>query len=1399
MSYIPKSSYGRAVLQNTILYNAYVGFPQTPLQQYIIEQPSGIAPILYNQTTGTIALSGAGLNSSGNLNISASSPLIYNSTTGNLALDYNSEQFSVSGGNLQVAYSIALSNGSLNMTASSPLVLTTNCFGNTFLSINVEPIQFTYEDGTLTSTLSGSGVMMINELDNEIGLNYDSTLITTGTFILPNLSVNPNMGTITISNLQNSNLITTNITSNEAIFTTITSENLVASDLNSTYAIFTDQTCTNILCTNITASNGVSSNEVFATYIIGTNITASSIVSSILSTGNLKTTNLTCASALITGSSIGLLNWTGASGGALNVLYSTTGSGLFSNTCTGNAFMSSATVNNFNTTYTTVVNLLSTNMSSGYAYFVSCTASALNVGYASIGSSVLVNTCIGSALISGTTINNLSGVYNTFSNTVMTNTSIGLLNSTSISSGALQSGYATIGSSVLVNSCIGSTLISGATINNLTNTYQTSLNTLTTNGTIGLLNSTGISTTSLNLTYSTMSNIYSSNIFSTNLSVSNSTITNILGGFVQASTFYCTGVVETTNLTGTNSTITNILSTNISSSNYNIIGQAPINFNNKTTSISYGNGLEVQSGSLLVNIDDSTLVFDGSEITGNYQGEDGIIISGNIISMSTDPSENPGANSDNAVNNAANFLNDAAQAGEDAANMAQNMENVGDNIATDAVNDVGNFFAGLFLLLLGGAVVHSNTQGSANSVANLIQNGITNGSTASGGSASTGPMGFYPYFLTVYSSTGNDVMINNKGIQIGTAGNIILSQSGSTINNLYSTEISTNNLVLSSFGNLQLGTSDIYSTGANFGYMNSTNLLITNLTSTNIIATNITTTNILTQTVEYSGTSLNMTQLATSGSRITLINQNATGANVSNQFQIYKYGIPGATQQNELSFQSNTDGHYYINSSVSGTVSNISAIKMSQAFVPYFTLATNGNIGIGSGATTPNFTLDITGGSINTTNLLATNTSFANIALSNIQSTNNSFTNVVLTNLTASNIQFSTSSISNLTANNETISNSLITNLNASNGTMTNLLITNLTASNILFSTSTITNLNCTNATVSNILATSSGTLGDNYFTITRANFGATISTTGNSRVNIQDAGGNVLGIYYGSSEVATITNNSTSANLIMSGGCITSGNIQVEGTLIAGNVLEGTTQVNNSAGSYSVIASTKNNISVIGSTPGSFNITLLASPAIGQTYSVLNDTSAGLTVVYNGSNILAVLAPSQSCKFVCYDLTPEWNQSLLGTLNNYYIVYFNLPVAGNVYTAIPTVPTPYYVYMATSTSTNEIVLTSYSPPYLIIDNSNNQSSSVTGNKIYLPQYSTLAYGRQFRINYSCNSVGGANLYVYTYGGGSVAQMYGSSGVPANDLTCTLLSGSGVPTWYYNWTGYNAGNGSISA
>lgn len=248
-------------------------------------------------------------------------------------------------------------------------------------------------------------------------------------------------------------------------------------------------------------------------------------------------------------------------------------------------------------------------------------------------------------------------------------------------------------------------------------------------------------------------------------------------------------------------------------------------------------------------------------------------------------------------------------------------------------------------------------------------------------------------------------------------------------------------------------------------------------------------------------------------------------------------------------------------------------------------------------------------------------------------------------------------------------------------------------------------------------------------------------------------------------------------------------------GNLNANNFITGATTWPNSSGNYTIISSTCAVVQVVG-TSGQINVTLLASPQVGRDYTIMNDSS-NLVVVYNSSTIVSILATGQSARFICYDAAPLWDQVTMNTGPQYYVIYVNLPTAGNVYTAVPRNPlTPYYLLTPTTGSVFSIVFTSFSPNSIVIDNSNGQSSG--GCTLQLPLYSTISYGIQYNITYYGTVL--SALQISNYGGTGLVTLQGTTGkIGAVNLVMTLIDTGGTAYWGWVYTGTNSGIGTAAA
>lgn len=187
-----------------------------------------------------------------------------------------------------------------------------------------------------------------------------------------------------------------------------------------------------------------------------------------------------------------------------------------------------------------------------------------------------------------------------------------------------------------------------------------------------------------------------------------------------------------------------------------------------------------------------------------------------------------------------------------------------------------------------------------------------------------------------------------------------------------------------------------------------------------------------------------------------------------------------------------------------------------------FTIISNGNIGIG-GQENPEYTLDVTGTGNFTVGLSAGSINASDIFLTTLTSTNIITTNAEIIN----------SSIQNSVITNNIITNNTTTNLYLTNGSISNLIVTDITS----------VNLNSQNITTSSIIADTGITAGD-------INFTGALYQNGSLYVSSQWIGttGNLL--YYGTSGSVNVGIGTSNPNYTLD----INGDLRIQNKLIAIN-----------------------------------------------------------------------------------------------------------------------------------------------------------------------------------------------------------------------------------------------------
>jgi hypothetical protein len=1060
--------------------------------------------LIATSNTNTI---GSIITTGGNVGINVSNPSYKLHVSGDAYVSGN-----ISSSNIKLTGDVNASGVNVTNVTSTNVVNTNLSSG----SINTSSIT----TGTLhvsTSLSTGSIQSTNNTMTNVVssslssGTAVISNSITTGT-ILASTSINT--GTLNVTNVSSTNVVGTSLSAGTASFATgVTTGTILASTSVSTGALYS---------TNVTATN-----------IVGTNVSASNIHAGYGSIGTVDSTLISAST--ITGGTLSLSGNLNV-GGALTVVNITSTNLVETNVTTG--FLLSGSID---TSILVVTNMTSANI----------VASALTAGTATFTSgitsgSVLVSTSVSAASLYSRSV--------TATNMVATNVSSGtasfttgittasILASTSVSSAALYStnatstnvvatalsaGTAAFTTGITTASILASTSVSSAA---LYSTNATSTNVVATALSAGnamfttSITAPSIQTTTVNATSVYSTNATSSNVVATTLSASNAIFTNVSTGTVNTTSLSSGTAVFTTGITtasilastsvsagalyGTNVTATNIVGTSVSA------GTAVF-----TTGITTGTILastSVSSASIQGTNSTITNAVHTALSSGTAAFTTGITTASILASTS--------------VSSGALYSTNMTSSNGVITNLSTGTLNVG-NLTTGSINFTGNLYQN------GTAYISSQwTNTAGNAILYTSGNVIVNsGLTATSNTNTVGSL----------FTTGGNVGINttSPGYKLHVVGDIYSSSA------VYSTNITSTNIVGTAISS---GTANLNTiTAVNLSALTSVSsaaLYSTNVTSTNIVATNSSITNVVLTNLTAKSV------VVTSGGLIASFNSNTIGGLITTAGNV---GI-GTTSPNYKLDVNGDIGLPYANTIRVSGVTNTKLMEVvfangtdqtriytpgNSSSTPKMVLQHNGNVGINT--TSPNYTLDVSGGA----NILTSVTTGA------LYSTNVTSTNIVATNLSASNIYASYGSIGTvastlisattmtggsislsgnlsiggtLTVVNITTTNLVDTNLSvgsiiastsvssgalySTNATSTNIVATNLSAANIAFSsvnvsTGTISNLLSTNITTASILASTSISSGALYSTnVTSTNIVATNLSAANftlSTVNV--------------------------------------------------------------------------------------------------------------------------------------------------------------------------------------------------------------------------------------------------------------------------------------------------------
>ena len=775
-------------------------------------------------------------------------------------------------------------------------------------------------------------------------------------------------------------------------------------------------------------TTSVSTASVNATNITGTSITGSNVIGTTVSAGTLVASSITGGTMnLATGITVpSLLATTSVSSGAVNA------TNIVSTSITGN-------------------NLIGTTVSAGTLVATSITGGTMNLATGITVPSLLATTSVSSASVNAS---NIVGTSITGSNMVISNVTSGSVNATTGTFSTLGTGWLAASTVTAANINVSGNVNVAGTLNvvnitttNLIDTNITAVSVVASSVTTGtILATTSVSTASVNATNIVGTTVSSGTLSATTITGSNAQISGtVSAGTLQANTTSVTGTLSATTITGSNAQISGTVSagtlqanttsvtgtlsaTTITGSNAQISGTVSagtlaataittsnINSTNLTTNSLIVNGVNrlLNTTAVAVTANNYSLTSGALNISG-----DTVISGSNEIVFTTTGASPPGLNGRSSGTKIVLY----PQTGVTQGDFAIGIEPGNTWFQVPSSVQGYKFYQGTSAsLVISGA-------GNVN-----VAGGLTSGNINLSGDTVT------------YENSGNSqVFVNiadNQALRFGSnqAYKTHMLVVGETFSNggrvaarfsNYASWESVNGtntagttirMIVVSSGNVGIGTTtpsftlDV-SGGARFtSNITTGSLFTTNITSTNIVGSaisagsiNVTTgnmdsiitntfsagTSISTPLISYTGTSLNIQSLGSSGRFAFITN---TSGNYNNQIQLYMLGLPNASNQSVLNIGSTAGLMYTIAPGASGSGKNY---PLALGYGNLLTLATNGNAGINT--TSPQYTLDVNGTLAGTTISVGSINVSGNVNVAGtLNVVNITTTNIIDTNITA--------------------------------------------------------------------------------------------------------------------------------------------------------------------------------------------------------------------------------------------------------------------------------------------------------------------------------------------------------------------------------------------------------------
>ncbi len=871
------------------------------------------------------------------------------------------------------------------------------------------------------------------------------------------------------ANVTSTNINTTNLTFIGGTGTSLTLTGpLTIGGLTSLQGLtFTEATGTSVTSTNLFATNGGFTN------ITGTNATFTQLFVTSFNPTNITWVNATGTNTTSTNLFAQNLLWTSATGTNLFAealgFTSATGTNLFSTNIGGV---------NANFTNVTSTNIDTQTLDTTLFTFTNATGSSLNLTSFLSLNGIRLDAIGTNAFTSGAY---LVGVFDEF--TYSNGTTVqAVLNDLDLAIDAVSSSAAAANALTLHD-----VTENGATT---TNAIQFAGGTSTgdflpgTDATYFLgtasfrwlgLSAVSVTSTNLSATEASFANVTSTNLFANNLIFGGATGTTLsLGQLSVTGTSNLQGVTFTS-ATGASMTVTSVTTTNLSATDANLTNVTSTNifgtnaaFTNTTTTNLYASLFSSASGTI-TNFNTNDFFFISGTGTNlyvvNLEGTNALFESATTTNLF----------STNAVFTSATTTNFFATYG--------NVTNITGTNATFTNLSVGSFNPT--------NITWVNATGTNTTSTNLFaQNLLFGGATGTSLDLTTLTVAGETSLqaLTFTNATGGSVTSTNLfAANIGGT-NLIVANATSTnlfstngvFTNVTSTNIDTTTLdtVLLAF---TTGTGvDLTLTGVlngatgTFSYLSSASGTITNFntvsmffngaTGTNLFATNLSGTNLI-------ASNGNITTLLSSSGTIdtfTFVNATGTNLNVSSSLTVNGVNVCLSNGTNCPAGSGATPTLQQVTDQGNVTTSTIQFAGGTSTgdFLP----GTDATYFLG----TASFRwLGLSAVSVTSTNLSATEASFANVTSTNLFTTNAAWTNATGTNVFVTNAAFTNATATNVFATNGIFTNSTVTNIVWTNATGTNTTSTNLYVTNLLFVGATGTSLYVLNANFGNVTSTS--------------------------------------------------------------------------------------------------------------------------------------------------------------------------------------------------------------------------------------------------------------------------------------------------------------------------------------